>query len=86
MTNKAIADTILSGWAFLALFSWVWMLFMAVLLPVVLVSVAVSLRGIRRELGRLNGVSEPSRGGLFPNATERAAPTGHPSLGHQLLK
>jgi hypothetical protein len=58
----------------------------ALLAPFAMFSVAASLRGIRRELGRMNGDSVASRGGLFPNATVRHVEQPAQSLGHQLLK
>jgi hypothetical protein len=58
----------------------------ALILPFALLSVASSLRGIRRELERANGGAVPARGGLFPNATVRASEPEPGSLGHQLLR
>jgi hypothetical protein len=57
----------------------------AIVTPFAIVSVARSLRGIHRELRRMNGL-EVRSGGLFPNATVRAPQAPAESLGHQLLR
>jgi hypothetical protein len=86
MTTKDAVDAMFAGWTFILVFSWLWLLFMAVLVPVTLISVGNSLRGIRRELRKMNGETITARGGLFPNATVRHVEQPAPSLGHQLLK
>jgi hypothetical protein len=54
--------------------------------PFMCFSVVRSLRNISRQLERMNP-PEPSRGGLFPNATVRQpTPDPAPSLGHQFLR
>lgn len=58
----------------------------SVLLPFAVFSIAGSLRGIRRELERLNGAAAPARGGLFPHATERAPEPDTPALSHRLTR
>lgn len=73
-------------------FGLVWLLLIAciianaLLMPIALISVMSSLRGIQRELRRMNGMPVPDGGGLFPNATVRAADAGPQSLTHQLTR
>lgn len=65
---------------------WFAVLVTALAMPFAMISVARSLRNISRQLERMNP-PEPSRGGLFPNATvRRPPPEPAPSMGHQLLR
>ena len=86
MTSKDMADLILGGWAFVALFSWAWMLFMAVLTPIVMISAMRSLRRIARRLEDGDSGRAPAPA---PQAAAREAEhtlPDAPSMGHQLLR
>lgn len=86
MNTKQTAEAILNGWAFIALFSWVWFLFMAVVLPLALFSVTNSLRGIHREMKRMNGTLKPAPETTWTPAAQPLPAAPAPSLGHQLLR
>lgn len=82
MTEKDVAALIVNGWALVVLFAWVWMLFMAVLVPIWMVGTLRRLNGIRKELRRWNdhdGAGVPARAVERPS---EQAPIGARLFGH----
>jgi hypothetical protein len=79
-------DLLPPGLALFAIFLWVALVFGLVAAPFAIIDMARSLRGIHRELRRVNGgaaVAQPEPAPLASPAAERAAPQ---DLGHQLLR
>lgn len=73
----------------LAAFAWIVYLIAIMLLfltPYMALSITMSLRGIHRELKRMNGVLKPSPEETWRPADEPPAQAPAPSMGHQLLR
>lgn len=84
--GSTLTDSLGPGLVLVIAVMWLAIIVATVTLPFVIFSIAGSLRGIHRELQRMNGTPVVSKGGLFPNATVRAPEPPPASLGHQLLR
>lgn len=61
MASRQLADLFLGAWGLMFVFSWVWVLMMAIALPMFMLSVSRNLRRIGRALEALGSGSPDTR-------------------------